>query len=129
MAEASVSTEVSPLGMFDDPRFARLALEHAAEWKAADPFPHVVIDNFFNEDVAQAVERDFPVLDSIDWVVRDNKNNIRRFQHDETKLGPMMRSILRELNSRQFLLFSLTTISFRRCVRRAARWKTLRSNF
>jgi hypothetical protein len=105
MAEVSLTTDVTPLGTFDDPRFARLALQHAPEWKTAEPFPHVVIDNFLNEDVARAVERDFPVLDSIDWVVRDNKNNIRRFQHDETKLSPLMRTMLRELNSRQFLLF------------------------
>ena len=37
MAEASVSTEVTPLGMFDDPRFARLALEHAAGVAAKQP--------------------------------------------------------------------------------------------
>ena len=86
MPERDVSIEAAPLGLFDDPRYARLALQHADEWRTAQPFPHVVIDNFLDADVAGAVERDFPLLNDIDWVVRDNKNNIRRFQHDETKL-------------------------------------------
>src|SRR5262245_59308887 len=105
MQERDVSVEVAPLGLFDAPRYARLALRHADEWRTAQPFSHVVIDNFLDHDVACAVERDFPLLNDIDWVVRDNKNNIRRFQHDETKLRPLMRHMLRELNSRQFLLF------------------------
>jgi Rps23 Pro-64 3,4-dihydroxylase Tpa1-like proline 4-hydroxylase len=105
MQEREASVEVAPLGMFDDPRYARLALHHAEEWRTARPFSHVVIDDFLDHDIAAAVERDFPLLNDIDWVVRDNKNNIRRFQHDETKLRPLMRHMLRELNSRQFLLF------------------------
>jgi hypothetical protein len=71
-------------------------------------------DDFLDQDVAAAVERDFPLLADIDWVVRNNKNNIRRFQHDETKLCPLMRHLLRELNSRPFLLFveTLTGIDY-----------------
>ena len=91
MQQREVSVEMAPLGMFDDPRFAKLALQHADEWRTARPFPHVVIEDFLDPDVAAAVEREFPLLDDIEWVVRDNKNNVRRFQHDETKLRPLMR--------------------------------------
>jgi Rps23 Pro-64 3,4-dihydroxylase Tpa1-like proline 4-hydroxylase len=105
MGNQTAPVEVTPLGMFDNPRFAKLALEHAEAWRTARPFPHVVIDNFLDEDIAAAVERDFPLQDDVEWVVRENKNNIRRFQHDETKLSLLMRHTLRELNSRQFLLF------------------------
>ncbi len=100
-----VSTEVPVFGVFDDPRFAKLALEHAPRWQSAEPFPHVVIDRFLDERIAVELERQFPLLEDIEWVVRNNQNNIRRFQHDETKLPPLIRQALRELNSRQFLLF------------------------
>jgi len=100
-----VSTQVPVLGTFDKPRFAHLALEYAPRWQTAEPFPHVVIDDFLDERMAQALEREFPLLQEIEWVVRNNQNNIRRFQHDETKLPRLIREMLRELNSRQFLLF------------------------
>lgn len=100
-----VSADTMPLGIFDNARFARLAVEHAPAYRTAEPFPHVVIDNFLDESTAGAIERAFPSLDDVEWVVRDNKNNIRRFQHDETKLPATIRQALRELNSRQFLLF------------------------
>jgi hypothetical protein len=38
-------------------------------------------------------------------VVRDNENNRRRYQHDETRLPALLREMLREMNSRQFVLF------------------------
>jgi Rps23 Pro-64 3,4-dihydroxylase Tpa1-like proline 4-hydroxylase len=97
--------DVSIQGMFDNPRYSKLALEHAPRWKSAHPFPHAVIDDFLDETVAARLARDFPLPDDIEWVLRQNQNNVRRFQHDETKLSPLMRSILREMNSRQFLLF------------------------
>ena len=100
-----VSTQVPVLGTFDNPRFAHLALEYAARWQTAEPFAHAVIDDFLDERMARALEREFPLPQEIEWVVRNNQNNIRRFQHDETKLPRLIREMLRELNSRQFLLF------------------------
>jgi hypothetical protein len=98
-------TDLPVLGMFDDPRYAKLALEHAPDWQAAEPFPHVVIDNFLDQRVAATFEGSFPGFEDTEWVERNNQNNIRRFQHDETKLPPLIRHALRELNARQFLLF------------------------
>ncbi|MGH2652346.1 MAG: hypothetical protein ACRDHK_14180, partial [Actinomycetota bacterium] len=56
-----VSTEAPVFGMFDDPRFAKLALEHAPRWQSAEPFPHVVIDHFLDERIAAELERQFPL--------------------------------------------------------------------
>ena len=38
-------------------------------------------------------------------MTRDNANNRRRFQDDETKVPRILRHMLREMNSRQFVLF------------------------
>lgn len=94
-----------PLGVFDDPAYAALALANAADYQAAEPFPHGVYDDFLPPDLAMDLSRSFPTFDSIEWVVRDNENNRRVYQHDETKLPRLHREMLRELNSRQFLLF------------------------
>jgi hypothetical protein len=37
------------------------------KFKAAQPFPHVVIDDFFEPDLAQALERDIPAFDDPGW--------------------------------------------------------------
>lgn len=96
---------MSPLGEFDAPRYARLAVDRSASYRAADPFPHAVFDDFLDPALASALSAAFPPVDSIEWIERDNENNRRRYQHDETKLPALLREMLREMNSRQFVLF------------------------
>jgi hypothetical protein len=104
MRDASV-TPASFLDVFDDPRYARLAVEAAPRYQSATPFPHVVFDDFLDPALALELARTFPGPDDIEWVERRNANNIRRFQHDETKLPLTIRAMLREFNARQFILF------------------------
>lgn len=94
-----------PLGTFDDPKFAKLALTNAKKYQTNDPFPHISFDDFIDPEVAAAIHDAFPHPDSIDWIVRNNQNNLKRYQHDETKLPVLIREMLREFNSRQFCLF------------------------
>jgi Rps23 Pro-64 3,4-dihydroxylase Tpa1-like proline 4-hydroxylase len=95
----------SPLGVFDAPRYAQIAVGRAREYQNAAPFPNICIDNFLPESLAHALSAAFPEHDDIAWIERDNKNNRRRYQHDETKLPHLIREMLREFNSRQFTLF------------------------
>lgn len=103
------------LGLFDDPTYARLALANASTYQLAEPFPNIVLDDFLPVDVAHALSDAFPGPDGIEWVERDNENNRRRYQHDETKVPLLLRAMLRELNSRQFLLF-LETLTGIECL-------------
>lgn len=102
---STADLEAATLGIFDDPRYARLALDKATTYQTADPFPHIVIDDFLPEDLARRLSAYFPGPDGIEWVERDNEHNRRRYQHDETKVPRPLRAMLRELNSRQFTLF------------------------
>ena len=95
-----------PTGTFDDPRYAALALANASKMQAASPFPHIVFDNFLDPDFALALSRAFPSRDEdINWVNCEHQNANKKYQHDETKLSLLIRKMLREFNSRQFLLF------------------------
>ena len=96
---------LNPLGVFDDPRYAQMAVGRAKEYQNAPPFPNICIDDFLPEEIADALSAAFPSHDDIGWIERDNKNNRRRYQHDETKLPHLLREMLREFNSRQFTLF------------------------
>jgi hypothetical protein len=94
-----------PLGVFDDPHYAALALARADEYRSAAPFPHAVLDDFLPGELARELSRSFPAFDDIAWIERDNEQNRRRYQHDETRVPSLLREMLRELNSRQFILF------------------------
>lgn len=96
---------MDPLGVFDDVEYAARAVSLAEQYRSAEPFPHAVCDDFLPHDLAVRLSESFPTFDSIEWVVRDNEQNRRVYQHDETKLPAVHREMLRELNSRQFLLF------------------------
>lgn len=101
----SVAHEVGCLGVFDDPAYARLAVERAEQYQSAAPFSHGVFDNFLPDGLARRLSDAFPAPEDISWVERDNANNRRRYQHDETKVPALLREMLREFNSRQFVLF------------------------
>jgi hypothetical protein len=96
---------IEPLGTFDEPGYAALALARAGAYQSAEPFPHAVLDDFLPEGLAHALSAAFPAFDDIAWIERDNEQNRRRYQHDETRLPGILREMLRELNSRQLLLF------------------------
>jgi hypothetical protein len=100
-----MTTITDPLGVFDDAAFAARAVREATTYQTAAPFPHIVLDDFLPVDLATALGAAFPAADDIAWVERDNENNRRRYQHDETKVPALLRQMLREMNSRQFLLF------------------------
>lgn len=104
LAEAAADHQ-DPLGVFDDPKYAALAVSSAEQYQSAEPFPHGVYDDFLSSDMARHLSAAFPTFDSIDWVVRDNEQNRRVYQHDETKVPALLRRMLREFNSRQFTLF------------------------
>lgn len=109
------SGNTSPLGVFDATDYAKTAVTRASDYRAAKPFPHIVLDNFLPEGLARRLSGAFPQQGDISWVERDNTNNRRRYQHDETKVPPLLREMLRELNSRQFILF-LETLTGIQCL-------------
>jgi hypothetical protein len=96
---------IGPLGVFDAADYAKTAVTRASDYQSAQPFPHIVLDNFLPPELARQLSAAFPQQGDIGWVERNNENNRRRYQHDETKVPRLLREMLRELNSRQFILF------------------------
>lgn len=105
MTTATTTGSRDPLGVFDDARYANIAVTRAPEYRAAQPFPHIALDNFLPEGLARDLSAAFPMEADESWTERDNANNRRRFQQDETRVPRKLREMLREMNSRQFVLF------------------------
>lgn len=41
-------------------------------WEKAKPFPHIVLNNFFDIEIAEKLEKEFPNYNDTSW---DNYNN------------------------------------------------------
>lgn len=107
-----METMTAPNLLLDYDRLEKLAEEMNDRFRTAQPFPHVVIDNFLPEHVAKAALAEFPPPDApLNWrkhyvepkpgqVAQANKLGFS----DLTKLGPNIRQLFWELNSEQFLV-------------------------
>lgn len=82
---------------------ARLAASHRAQYEAADPFPHVVMDDVFPERFLENVLAEFPGPDAIDWKRFSDGTGRKLATRDESQLGPWTLALLHQLNSSRFL--------------------------
>ena len=74
----------------------------AAEYQASQPFRHVVFDGLFDLDVLRAVANEFP---ENDWQEYGTNSEIKLALEDESKMGPITRQVIHELNGQRFIKF------------------------
>lgn len=87
------------------PRMADVAPRARAAYAAARPFPHVVLDDFFDPRLLDEVLREFPQPGAIRWQRFDNQQEIKLASASESSFGPTTRLLLYHLNSITFLEF------------------------
>jgi len=82
------------------------------KYVAAQPFPHVVIDGLFPDEVLEALLAEFPQPDEIEWRRFDNPTEKKLGYWHESALRPALQLFLYEMNSAPVLRFleSLTGI-------------------
>lgn len=93
------------MSLFEESRYGRLAREHQAAYRSADPFPHAVIDDFLPPEVCARLADEFPSSHQIDWVQFQEAASIKSASKCAEDLPPYIRSILFEFNSVPFLRF------------------------
>jgi hypothetical protein len=81
-------------------------LDHLHEtYRAAAPYPHIVLDNFLEPGVTESAIKEFPPLDPEQWTNYLHTNE-RKFSNTEPDTwGPTLREILETLNSPRFVEF------------------------
>lgn len=87
--------------VIDHERWQGEAALIAQKYRDAPPFPHIVLDNFLDPQVARSLFADF---DRVDWM------NYRHYNENKqggnvSRLPPLIDSAIRELNSPRFLEF------------------------
>lgn len=87
--------------------------KHAREYQRAQPFPHVVLDQFLPEDLAVKAARAFPAPESGEWIQYRHFNSRKLGQNQRSLLPPVHLEIIEALSSEAFLdeLRLLTGIS------------------
>ncbi|MBV8882427.1 MAG: 2OG-Fe(II) oxygenase [Chroococcidiopsidaceae cyanobacterium CP_BM_RX_35] len=90
-----------------------LATKYREAYAQAEPFPHVVIDNFLPESILDDVLQEFPKVNSVDWKKFDNSAEKKLAFERDHQVGDNTRLLLYLLNSSTFMDFleNLTGIS------------------
>jgi Rps23 Pro-64 3,4-dihydroxylase Tpa1-like proline 4-hydroxylase len=86
-------------------KMAEIAKASSVRYLSAKPFPHVIIDNFFDPALLDAILTEFPKPKAIKWQTFDNEHEIKLASASESSFGPMTRLLLYHLNSITFLEF------------------------
>lgn len=75
----------------------------SADYRSAEPFPHIVIDDLFPPPVVEALASAIGSPDSESWLLRDNPQSLKRGCADELAMAPEVQAFLHFLNSGPFL--------------------------
>ena len=89
---------------FDEEQCRTAGRALAAEYRAASPFPHAVIDDLLDADVLRGIAGNYPALDGKQFFDRDQERFKFQFNPDEVTFGTT-RNVLAELNGQAFLGF------------------------
>lgn len=92
--------------VFDLDRLDRLATEHAGEFAAASPYPHVVIDDFLKPEIAIELAKTFPQPDALAWDhYAAAELEVKLGSSREESFPALHRRAIHELNTGPFVRF------------------------
>lgn len=77
----------------------------ASAFASAQPFPHIVVDDFIDATVAQQVADEFPVADGAAWQRFATTREVKLALRDPEQMGPLTRAVIAELNGQAFIEF------------------------
>ena len=89
----------TPNTIFDARHLQALAREHRQTYATNHPFPHIVIDNFLPEDVAERILSIFPSPKGSKWEEYDRKHEVKLQLSDDQRMDPYLREVLYQFNS------------------------------
>jgi hypothetical protein len=93
--------ETAP-GLFDYARWGGQVARLAAAYRAARPFPHIVIDAFLDEDVVRRVVAEFPGPTDTEWIQYKHYNEHKLGKSKREEFPPFIGALVDEFNSPAF---------------------------
>jgi len=98
-----LKTGPSPFWFFD-PGFSGVGSEYHAQYVAAEPFPHIVLNDFLPEDLAELCVTEFPQRSASNNRYARSQEN-RKFEFKPETLSPSLRGLFYSFNSAPFIGF------------------------
>ena len=89
----------------DPEEMIKYAKKNTLKYQNNLPYPHIVIDDFFDESDLTGILDEFPDKNDIDWMKFSEKNSIKLASKDENQLGLKTFHLVNVLNSGSFLKF------------------------
>ncbi len=86
-------------------KLQQIGSENREIYMNADPFPHIVIDNFFDAPVLESVLNEFPEIESDRWKSYKHQYSEKLANSSEEQLGNLTRELIYQMNSSPFLRF------------------------
>ena len=88
---------------FDEDACRKAGERFASEYRNAEPFPHIALDDFLPSDVLRPILAEFPRSEGRRHFDREQER--LKYQYHPQECRPAVRSLLAELNSQAFLGF------------------------
>jgi hypothetical protein len=86
-------------------QFLALASAHRPRYQNADPYPHIVFEDFFNAEALRALHADFPSLSGEDAYQFETRKQIKRATKARAGIDGRVRDFVDFLNSQIMLDF------------------------
>ncbi len=112
-AAASRPTFADRGNLISPEKLSWLRHKKSKRFQEAEPFPHLVVDDFLEPEMLDAVVEEFVSIDQSVWHSARSDHELKLSLSDESLFGPVTRNLLYSLNSSMFLVFleKLTGIS------------------
>ena len=92
-----------------------LGLRNAAEsFSQAEPFPHLVVDNFFPQELACALEREFPPYGAPQWHEYDNPLELKKTCNNWIAFPALTYRVFNFLNSPEIIALLTSALQLQR---------------
>lgn len=99
--------ELSPVGSylaFEEQHCRAVGQDLAEAYRSAQPFPHILLDDFLDKELLRGVARSYPSSEGKSYFDRDQERLKYQYHPTETR-SALARNLLAELNSQAFLGF------------------------
>lgn len=93
------------MAIFEADRYLELGERHATAYAAADPFPHIAIDDFLPVAACEELLDEFPRPDRIEWMRFDRHHSKKLATKGDAQFGPATRRVMHEFSSAACLKF------------------------
>jgi hypothetical protein len=101
----SGASQIMDLFFFDPRHLRSLAEANAEKYQNAEPFPHIVIDDFLPDPVLRSVIDGFPGPDELAWHKFEAEREVKLATDDPTTIPPYLQHVLSQFNGKAMVEF------------------------